>query len=151
MAHAMPARTPAHLWIVGILSLVWNAFGGVDYTMTRLRNTDYLASMMPGIDPQIMLDWVDSFPLWVQFGWGLGVWGGVLGAVMLLMRSRWAVPAFAASVLGAVISLGYQMLAAPPPAGLNEGAGAVMPFVIIAVAAAQLYYAMRQRAKGVLR
>ena len=31
-------KAPIHLWIVGILSLLWNSFGGYNYTMTRTRN-----------------------------------------------------------------------------------------------------------------
>jgi hypothetical protein len=38
MATAAPTKTPWHLWVVGILSLLWNAFGGYDYTMTQLRD-----------------------------------------------------------------------------------------------------------------
>ena len=29
-------RTPWHLWVVGILTLLWNSVGGFSYTMTRL-------------------------------------------------------------------------------------------------------------------
>ncbi len=144
-------KTPTHLWVVGVLSLIWNSFGGYDYWMTRTRNTDYLASMMPGSDPNEMLAYVDSFPIWVQLGWGLGVWGAILGSILLLMKSRWAVLAFGLSLLGAVVSLGYQMFGPAAPAAINEGAGAIMPWVIIAVAALLYYYAWRQRASGVLR
>ena len=35
MQQAVSARAPAHLWIVGILSLLWNAFGCYDYLMTN--------------------------------------------------------------------------------------------------------------------
>jgi hypothetical protein len=42
MQQVVSMRTPVHLWIVGILSLLWNAMGCFDYVMTRMRNTDYL-------------------------------------------------------------------------------------------------------------
>jgi hypothetical protein len=68
------------------------------------------------------------------------------------MRHRWAVPALALSLLGAVLGLGYQIfLAPPPPPPMNEGAMAFMPWVIIIVAAALYYYAHRQKQAGVLR
>ena len=140
-----------HLWIVGVLALLWNGFGGYDYLMTRMRNTDYLAAMMPTVDPNAMLAWVDAFPIWAQFGWGLGVWGGLLGAILLLMRNRWAVPVFAASLVGAVLGLGYQIVAAPPLAGAEGAMNDIMPFVIILVALALFLYARAMRAKGVLR
>src|SRR5688500_9135122 len=98
-------HTPMHLWVVGGLSLLWSAFGCYDYLMTRNRDTEYLASMMPQVDPNAMLAWVDGFPVWAQFGWGLGVWGGLAASILLLMRSRWAVWAFALSLIGAILGL----------------------------------------------
>lgn len=140
---------PVHLWIVGILSLLWNAFGCYDYLMTRLHNMDYLASM--GGDPNRLLAYVEGMPMFAQVGWGLGVWGGLAGALLLLARSRWAVWAFAASLLGAVLSLGYQMLDNSAPPEMTQGMMRYVPIVIILAAAAQLWYAWNQEKKGVLR
>lgn len=151
MQQAVSARTPAHLWIVGILSLLWNGFGAVDYVMTRMRNTDYLASAMPGVDPNAALAWIDGFPLYAQIGWGMGVWLGLLGSVLLLLRSRWAVWSYGLSLIGALLGLGYQIVAAPPLAGAEGPMFTVMPYVIILIAAALLYYAWRQEKNGVLR
>jgi len=151
MATTVQARTPVHLWIVGILSLLWSCFGAYDYVMTRMRNTDYLAAAMPGTDPNAALAWVDSFPLYAQFGWGLGVWMGLAGSVLLLVRHRWAVWAFALSLLGAVLGLGYQILLAPPLPAADSMMMKVMPYVIIAVALGLFLYARTLHQKGVLR
>lgn len=151
MAHAIEARTPAHLWIVGLLSLLWSCFGAYDYVMTRLRDTDYLAKMMPTVDPHATLAWVDGFPLWAQFGWGLGVWGGLVGAVLLLIRSRWAVWAMGLSLLGALLGLGYQIAAAPPLPGAEGPMFELMPYVIILVALGLFLYARAMERRGVLR
>jgi uncharacterized MnhB-related membrane protein len=148
---ATQGRTAVHLWIVGALALLWNGLGAYDYLMTRMRNTDYLAAMMPTVDPHAMLAWIDAFPIWASFGWGLGVWGGLLGSVLLLLRNRWAVPVFAASLLGALLGLGYQILAAPPLAGAEGVMNDVMPYVIILVALALFLYARAMKARGVLR
>jgi hypothetical protein len=151
MQQAVSARAPAHLWIVGALSLLWNAFGCYDYVMTRMRNTDYLASAMPGVDPNTALAWVDSMPMLVQVGWALGVWLGLLGAVLLLMRSRWAVWSFGISLVGAVLSLGYQIALAPPLAGADSAFMKAMPYVIILIAAFLFWYARNAEKKGMLR
>jgi hypothetical protein len=136
---------------VGILALLWNGFGCYDYLMTRLRDADYLASMMPGTDPAEVLAYVDSIPMWAQAGWGLGVWGGLAGSILLLLRSRWAVPVFALSFLGALVTLGREILVPSGPASMHEGAAAFMPYVIILVAALLLWYAWAQRKRGILR
>lgn len=148
---AVNARTPAHLWIVGVLALLWNGFGCYDYLMTRMRNTDYLASMMPTVDPDATLAWVDAFPVWAQFGWGLGVWAGLVGALLLLVRSRWAVLALGLSLVGAILGLGYQIVAAPTLPGAEGAMFEVIPFVIILVAIALFLYARAMRQKAVLR
>ena len=35
MATAHSGPTPKHLWVVGILSLLWNGYGAYDYTMSH--------------------------------------------------------------------------------------------------------------------
>jgi hypothetical protein len=148
MQQAVSARTPAHLWIVGILSLLWNCFGAYDYTMSHMRNMDYLAKMG---DPNVMLAYMDSMPMYAKFGWGLGVWAALLGSVFLLMRSRYAVHAFALSVIGMLLSFGGQYLGPTPPAAMTEGMAKYVPIFIIALGLAQLWYAWRERGEGVLR
>ena len=147
MQQGQSAKAPLSFWVIAVLSLIWNAFGGLDYTLTRLRNTDYLSA---GGDPQVMLAWIDSFPLWAQAGWGLGVWGSVAGSVFMLLRSRHAVWAFALSLVGAVLSLGYQLTHAVPPE-LTTTAGKVMPVLIILIVAFLLRFTQVEARKGTLR
>ena len=151
MQQEVSARTPAHLWIVGILATLWNCFGAYDYLMTKSRNTDYLASMMPGVDPNAFLAYLDGYPIWAQFGWGLGVWMGLLGSILLLLRSRWAVHSFALSLLGMVLSFTYVFTGPPMPGEEVMGAMKYFPLVIVAIGVALLYYAWRQTKTGVLR
>ena len=152
MATTASARTPAHLWIVGILSLLWNCFGAYDYTMTRTRGAEYIASSMPGVDANAALAWINDMPMYAQIGWGLGVWLGLLGSILLLMRSRWAVWSFGISLVGAILSLGYQMMLAPPMPGATESPMMkAMPIVIIAIALFLFLYARAMEKKGALR
>ena len=138
-----------HLWIVGIASLLWNAFGCYDYLMSRLRNTDYLKSMMPDVDPQAMLAYIDGFPIWASIGWGLGVWFGLAGTVLLLIRSRHAVLALGVSLVGAVLGLGYQLM--NPMRGVEGFMATGMPIVIILVALGLFLYARAMEKRAVLR
>lgn len=152
MEERAPGTTPLHLWIVGGLSLLWNGFGGFDYLMSQTRNRAYLEGMFP--DPaqvDSMLAYMDSFPLWAVALWALGVWGGVAGSVLLLLRHRWAVGAFAASIVGMVGGLGYQLFGPPAPAFTQEGGMAMMPWVIFIIGIALYFYARAMRARGVLR
>lgn len=147
MNNTARAQAPWHFWLISGLSLLWNAFGGYDYTMTRQRNLDYLNQMGGAQD---ILAWIDSFPMWVQVLWPIGVWASVLGSILLLLRSRHAVPAFAISLVGAVASFIGQALVATP-ASLDTAANKVLPLVIVAVIVALWWYARRQTVAGILR
>jgi hypothetical protein len=152
MATTAQARTPAHLWIIGVLALLWNCFGAYDYVMSHMRNTQYIASSMPGVDPNAALAWMDAFPLYAKVGWGLGVWGGLLGAMLLLIRSRYAVWAFALSMLGILLSIGYQVVAAPRlPGSPNSAMSTAIPYVIGLIGIALLLYSNSMHKRGVLR
>jgi hypothetical protein len=96
-------KTPVHLWIIGIVSLLWNAFGAFDYTMTQTKNQSYLAAFT---DEQRA--YFDSLPAWADAVWALGVWGALAGSILLLMRSRHAVTAFGVSLAGLLLSTIYQ-------------------------------------------
>jgi len=139
-------RAPLHLWIVGALATLWNAFGVFDYVMTLTRNEAYLAGFT---DPQRA--YFDSFPIWMEATWALGVWGGLLGALLLLARSRHAVAAFAISLAGLAVSTAYQYVLSSPPAEMMNGFMLGMNLAIWAIAIGLLWYAMRMRRSGVLR
>jgi hypothetical protein len=147
MASANITSTPKHLWVVGIFSLLWNAFGGYDYVMSQLGDAAYLESM--GFGPEETA-WMDGFPLWAETAWAIGVWLSVLGSILLLLRSRHAASAFALSLAGALVSFAYQFTS-DKPESLQSGLPVIMPVVILVLVLAQWYYARRQIAAGVLR
>ena len=151
MQHAVSARTPVHLWIVGFLSLLWNCFGAFDYLMTKLRGAEYIKSTMPGVDSNAAMAWINGMPLYAHIGWGLGVWAGLLGAILLLLRSRHSVWAFAISIVGMAMSFGGQYLSAPPPAAMETGMAKYMPVFIVLIGLFQAWYAWRETKAGVLR
>ena len=140
-ARATP--TPIHFWVVGVASLLWNAFGAYDFLMTNIRNPAHLAQFPPE-----MIQQIDAFPAWAVVAWGCGTWGALAGSLLMLFRSRFAVHAFAVSLAGLALVTGYQVAAGAY--GVTGGM-AVMNLVIWAVAAALLVYAVKMRRRGVLR
>jgi hypothetical protein len=143
---ASPVRAPWHLWVVGVVAVLMNGFGCFDYTMTQLQGDAWLANMEP---TQTQLDWFHGMPAWVEAAWAVGVWGGLLGGVLLLLRRRWAMHAFAASFLGwaagavyaFALSNGMEVMGPYWPIQLvHGGAGAFF-----------VWYAWRMGAKRVLR
>jgi hypothetical protein len=98
-------KAPVHLWIVGVLALLWNAVGAFDYLATKLRLDFYMSQFTAE-----QLDYFYGFPAWMVVGWAVGVWGALLGSLGLLMRKEWAVWMFGASLLGLAVSTLYNFV-----------------------------------------
>ncbi|MGX7894430.1 hypothetical protein [Tsuneonella sp. HG222] len=146
------AAAPWHLWAVGVVALLWNCIGAYDYIMSQTRNADYMRMMTEpyGYDTQAAVEYFDSFPLWADTAWALGVWGAVAGSVLLLLRSRYAFHAFVVSLIG-LVGANVHSLQNPLP-GLSDSAMALgMTAAITAITLLLIWYARRQTAAGVLR
>lgn len=140
------AKTPVHLWIVGIVSALWNAMGVTDYLMTQMRNPTWMAEMTPD-----QVAWLDRAPMIAHASWAVGVWGALAGSLLLLARSRHAVTAFVLSLAGLAVNTGYQMTAPMPSGHMDSTAMLAFHVAIWAVAIALLLYALAMRRRGVLR
>jgi hypothetical protein len=99
------ARTPWHLWAIGILALLWSAMGALDFVMTQTKNEAYMSQFT---DEQLAFFY--GFPAWVVAAWAIGVWGGVIGALLLLFRRRLAIWVFLASLLAVVVTTIHNFL-----------------------------------------
>lgn len=143
---AGPVRTPWHVWVVGVVALLWNAIGAFDYVMTQTRNPQYMAAFT-----QQQLDYFYGFPAWVVAAWAIAVWGGVLGAVLLLLRRRLAVPVFLASLVAMVITTVHNFLLSNGLEVFSDTFSRVFTALIFVVAVALYLYARSLADKGVLR
>ena len=144
-APSAPRRRPVHLWVVGVLSLLWNSFGAFDYLATQLRLPFYVDRM-----PQALADHIFNAPSWTVAMWAVGVWGAFAGSIGLLLARRWAVWMFAASLVGLAVNTLYNFVIADA-GGVLGNAAVPMTVVIWIVATALLVYSVRQRQRGVLR
>jgi hypothetical protein len=110
-------KTPWHLWVIGIIALLWNAVGAFDYLATKLHFEPYMANFS-----QEQLDYFYGFPAWAVACWAVGVWGALFGSVALLLRKSWAVWLFGASIFGMVGTTIYNFVLTDGAAMMGEGA-----------------------------
>lgn len=141
-----PQRAPVHLWIVGIVSVLWGGMGAVDYVMTQLHNEAYMSQFTP-----VQLEFYYGFPAWLVAAWAIAVWGGVLGAVLLLLRRGLAAPVFLVSLVMMVVTTIRNYGFANGLEIMGGGFSLVFTGVIFVVSVAQWMYARAMRQRGVLR
>ncbi len=140
-----PLRAPAHLWAIGAISLLWNSFGCVDYTMSKLDPVGYMQSVGMG---EAEIAYAQAMPAWLSAFWALGVWGSLAGSILLLLRSRHAVTAFAVSLVGLAVSQIYQFTDATMPASMKSPGMMGMTAVIWASLLFFLWYSNRMKVAG---
>ncbi len=141
-----PQITPKHLWVVGIVALLWNAMGAMDYVMTQTRNEAYMSEFTPE-----QLAFFYGFPTWVVAAWAIAVWAGVLGAVLLLLRKRLAVPVFLASLVAMVITTFHNYVLSDGMEVMGKDPMALgFTVVIFLVAIALFLYARAMQKRGTL-
>jgi hypothetical protein len=143
-ASPTPSRAPWHLWLVGILGLLFNSVGAFDYLMTQTRNESYMGRFTPE-----QLEVLYGLPTGLVAFWGLAVWGGALGALLLLLRRSLAAPVLLVSLLAMMATAIHDFVAAD---GLYETAGTGVGFVLLifVLALALWLYARAMRERGVL-
>ena len=139
-------KPPWHLWVVGVLGLLWNSYGGYDFTMSLTQGEAYYRAVGMS-DAQVSQ--IAAYPAWMFVVWAIGVWGALLGAVLLLARSKWAAAVFAASLAGFLMSLVYTYVISP----MRDAGGAmvIMQGIIFAACVFFVWYAVRARKAGHLR
>lgn len=109
--------------------------GCLDYTMTQTKNEVWMGQFTPE-----MLEWFYGLPSWVVACWAIGVWGGLVGCILLLLRKRVAGWVLLASFVAATLTTIQNY-------GLSNGMeimgtfGAVFAAVILVIALGLVLYA----------
>jgi len=138
---------PWHLWVVGIVGVLWNGYGCYDYVMTVTGGEEYLRSY--GM-PEEAIAYYAAMPAWMTGVWAIGVWGGLLGAVLLLLRMKWALHVFVVSLAAFVLSLIYTYALADG-ASIMPAIGYVMNAVVLTGCLFFVWYAWFATKRGILR
>lgn len=139
-------KAPRHLWVVGILALLWSAMGCFDYFMTQTRNEGYMSMFTPE-----QLEFFYSIPAWAVAAWAVAVWGGLLGALLLLLKKGLAQPVFLVSLLATLAAMVQNYLLSNGLEVMGSPGQLAFTAAIVLVAIALFLYAKAMRARGVLR
>ncbi len=133
-------KAPVHLWIVGIIALLWNAMGAFDYSATQLKLDFYMANFT-----QEQLDYFYGFPAWVDASWAIAVWSSLLGSILLLARKALAAWLFGLAILGMAVTSVHNFVMTDGVAVMGEEA--VTFSIVIWVIALFLYFYSAAMAK----
>jgi hypothetical protein len=148
MADAAPAsaKTPWHLWVLGVLAVLWNSVGALDFTMTQTKNEAYMKAFTPE-----QLEYFYSFPPWVVIGWGVATWGSVIASILLLSRRRLAVPFFLVALLSILVTMVHNYVLTDGMKVMGGMQAVIFAAVIFLIGLLLWLYAGAMNRRGVLR
>lgn len=115
--------------------------------MTNLKGEEYLRSY--GMT-EAQIAYFNAMPAWSHATWAVGVWGGLIGALLLLLRRKWAFHAFILSFIGFLGGLvySYGLTDSSEVMGANSW---IMQAVIGAGCVFFIWYARFATKRGILR
>jgi len=142
-----PPKTPWHLWLIGVIAVLFNAIGVVDFVMSMAQGAKYLASA--GMTPDQIAHY-QRLPSWMKVVWAAGVFGAFTASVLLLLRRKQAWPVFAVSLAAFLISLLYTYVLTGDGAVMGRQM-AVTSAVIAGLLVAFSGYSRFMAVRGILR
>ena len=127
-------------WVISAIGLLWNLLGANQYVQQAYKTDSFKSLYTPE-----QLEIIGNMPAWATAAFAVGVFGGVLGCILLLLRKKQAKLLFQISLLGIIVQMIYNFFIA----NITEVYGPlamIMPIMILIIALFLLSYA-RQAAK----
>lgn len=121
-------------WAIGAFALIWNLMGVMNFFMQM--NAEMVAAM-----PEMYRTVIENRATWVTAAFGLAVFGGTLGCLLLLLKKSAATYLFIASLLGGIVQI-------IPTIGIGTIESTIGTGVFVLVAAFLIWYAKQADNKG---
>lgn len=121
-------KTPTWFWVVAVFFLLWNIMGVVSFFYHTSLSAEDLA-LLPDNESALYAD----FPLWTTTAFALAVFGGMLGAIGLILKKKWSKMAFIVSLLGIIPQMGYNVFFTKSMEVYGPGEALTMPVMVLVI------------------
>ncbi|MEN5115050.1 hypothetical protein ABE453_13580 [Brevundimonas diminuta] len=137
--------TPWHLWAIGAASVLWNGVGVWQWYQKVTGAQAYWSALT-----MEQVFYLRSAPLWTDVAYGVAVWCGLLGALMLLLRRKLAFNAFVAGLIAMLAHTVYVLALSNGREVIGAG-GTAFTLVVALIFALQIAYSHWARRRGLIR
>jgi hypothetical protein len=139
-----PIAPPRWYWLAASLALLWMLFGVFALAMDAMMDEAAMAQLSEG-QRQLYAE----RPQWLFVVYAVAIGSGLAGAIGLLLRRAWAVPALMLSLLAVLVQFGYIFGVMDAIARLGGAAAAVpFPLTIIVAGMLALWLGLHARGRG---
>lgn len=139
-----PLANPVAGWFTAaaVGAILFELFGCIAYVMQVTQDQ----SQLP-LDQRML--W-NNTPAWMIAAYATAVWVGLAGAVAMLLRRRWCIPALGLSLLAVIVQFG-GVFAVPGLRHVTPPSAMIVPLALIATSSAIYALAHLANNRGWLR
>ncbi len=134
-------RAPILFWIVVVLLILWGLSGTVGFYMSLSEAT---RAQMSAYDRSLY----ENAPGWYMPVYGVAVWGGLFGSVLLLLRRRIARWFYVASLVAVVVMFGWTFAMTDLIAVKGVATAVAFPILIALIGAFEIWFAGYAERRG---
>lgn len=135
-------KAPKWFTVAAVLALAWNLIGCAAFAMDMATTPADVAKFTPA-----QQELYAARGTWVVIAYAVSVVFGALGSLALVLRQRWAVPAFVLSLLGVVV-MGYGLFVVVDGLRLGGPATVITQGLVFTIGVALLLLSRRAVARG---
>lgn len=146
MSDEQTAAPGTAFWIIGAVALLWNLLGLYAYYSNVTATPE---DLMLQFNPE-QIEAILATPAWATSGTAIAVTAGVIGSMLLLFKNSLCVPFYALSVAGLVVQDIY-VFGMTDAVDMFGTTPIVMQTVVFVFAVFLVWYAQRQKRRGVVR
>ncbi|QMU65168.1 MAG: hypothetical protein GKR88_13280 [Flavobacteriaceae bacterium] len=127
---------------IGIIALIWNGIGVNAYIQQAYQTDSFKATYT-----EEQLETIYNMPAWATAAFAIAVFGGFLGALLLLLKRKLATPIFILSFVGIIVQMIYNLFIAKAIEVYGPGA-IVMLILVVLIGVFLIWYSKKATANG---
>jgi hypothetical protein len=136
-------RPPTWLSVASWLALLWMLSGGAAFVMDLLTDEAALAQMSPA-----QRELYEARPGWILAMYAVAILSGLAGALALVLRKAWAVPALGLSLAAVIVQFGYVVFGMRAIERVGAAEAVTLPIVVFVAGTLMLWVAVKAKGAG---
>lgn len=134
MSDDLNAKAPTSFYIIGGFFFLWNFTGLALYYQQMTMTPEVLASFGP-----VRAAFIEATPVWANAAYATAVTFGFIASILLLLRNRWALPAFIISFAGILLQ-DLESFVIRDVIGTFGNEAFIIPPLVLVIAIVEIWY-----------
>jgi hypothetical protein len=144
--HSQKAKPPVWFWVVAIIFLLWNIMGLFSFFAHTFITDEALAAL-----PENERALYDQYPVWTTIVFAIATGAGLLAALALVLRKKWARIFAVISLLAVIPQMAHNVFFTSAIEVYGMVQAVTMPILVVVFGALMIWFASAGIKKGWLK